>query len=972
MRIEKVVIENLNSLAGRFEIDLTDRAYAGGLFAIVGPSGAGKTTVLDAICLALYGKTPRIESVSIEHDELMNKGAKDCRAEAVFTAGGKRYRSIFVHERAKGLKPFRPTKRELLIQSTDGLWHVLAAAVREVEEKIKEVTGLDYHQFTRSIMLAQFRFAEFLQADSTDRAKILEKMTDMDIYRRISVAVYERTQRQKQQLFDTRRRIDGMPILSEAEEAARKREGQQLETAAAAHEALKDALARCGAMAQQLSSLNKELDRYKQERQPLTDRRDQRRVALTAAEQGEKTSKAAQDALLKTLIDVRALDIKASNKDDEVKRIEREIVAAHAKVMENKQAVLDIFKKYEKEASDETYYALYHTENISGQLRGKAKAALDAAAARSQGIEAEIAKALAQQDEQQWRSLLEQLKKALPVAEAADVLKNAQEQLAELKKQQATLVKEMKELEPSAKELEDKYEYARLNRRFGEERRKLEDGRPCPLCGALHHPMADQATDDDYYEKAKREFDEMQRKKDGVNNRSREIELRIGDQNALINEKTSYLGENKTIVDGLDGLKSSDEVVKAVDDIERRLRSLSRLQSSKILAAENVAAMTARFGDVDKDVAMIDSRKRNIADAENDKKQLHLQKAQTQSELDTLTARRKALFGDKDADAEEAAAAKAQKSAQAAKEQAREMAEQAERALIQNGQDILRTQGEAGALEVKLKADYETAAAAAVNVQNVSDDDDVVALFGRYSQEAVALSAQPDTDALERVQRLLAALISGETARLGSVKQIIKTNAESRQTVKLLKAQEKGDKQALDKWEKLNALIGSAKGDKFTRLAQSITFDALLRYANISLKRMSNRYILVRDGSGPDKPLELAVIDMDQAGETRPVSNLSGGESFIVSMALALGLSEMSSGAARIDSLFIDEGFASLDENYMEAALQTLFALGNREGKLIGVISHVEALKNRIDVQIEVRPRSGGCSELFGPGVRYG
>jgi exonuclease SbcC len=78
----------------------------------------------------------------------------------------------------------------------------------------------------------------------------------------------------------------------------------------------------------------------------------------------------------------------------------------------------------------------------------------------------------------------------------------------------------------------------------------------------------------------------------------------------------------------------------------------------------------------------------------------------------------------------------------------------------------------------------------------------------------------------------------------------------------------------------------------------------------------------------------------------------------------------MSSGAARIDSLFIDEGFASLDEDYLEAALQTLSALGNREGKLIGVISHVEALKTRIDVQIDVRRRSGGCSELTGPGVQ--
>ena len=114
----------------------------------------------------------------------------------------------------------------------------------------------------------------------------------------------------------------------------------------------------------------------------------------------------------------------------------------------------------------------------------------------------------------------------------------------------------------------------------------------------------------------------------------------------------------------------------------------------------------------------------------------------------------------------------------------------------------------------------------------------------------------------------------------------------------------------------------------------------------------------MRDRSSSAKPLELCVADTYLAGETRPVSNLSGGESFIVSMALALGLSEMSSGKTRIDSLFIDEGFASLDDDYLEAALQTLSTLGNREGKLVGVISHVDALKERIGTQIVVKKLS--------------
>ncbi len=969
MRIEKVVIENLNSLLGRFEIDLNDRAYAGGLFAIVGPSGAGKTTVLDAICLALYGKTPRIDSISDMHDELMNKGAPDCRAEAVFTASGRRYKSIFVHERAKGAKPFRAVKRELLIQGVDGAWQVAAARIREVDEKIEEICGLDYGRFTRSIMLAQFRFAEFLQAGSNERAAILEQITDMDIYRRISIAVYERTQQQKQRLAETRSQIDLTPMLSEAEEAARREELKQLEAAVASHETLKSAFQACRTAAQRLNDLTRELERYKQAELPLTAEKERCAQALKIAEQAELAQRAKQEALFKIVKEVRELDLSASYKADELKRIGQEMAAADVKINENKQAVLQLFKKYEPNAAGERYKALYESDDVSEELRAKAKAALDAAAAKATAFEKQIDELLARQGEAHWRTRLERLRKALPVAEAAETTETARRQLEEYIKQRSGLLKEQTDYVQPYKEIEAKYEYALLNRRFGDERRKLEDGKPCPLCGALQHPEAGKTRDDDFFDKAKQELDEAQQKRDDIARRLREAELRIGDLDAQLAEKQGFVDQNKALLAALEGPHEADVIVRAIEDAEKRLRDLSALQSGKIAAAESVRELTARFGDVDKDVAMIDNRKCAIAEALQDKAAKEQIKAQTQAQMETLTARRRTLFGDKNADAEEEAARKDMQAAQDAKEQARRHAEQAERALIQNGKDISRTQSDIDALAVSYKTLYEQTTADAANAMNASDDDDVTALFGRFTDEAAALTAQPDAGTLDRVIKAIEAYIDGEKKQKTIVEIILKNNAGDRQKIKLLKTQEKALKQALEKWEKLNALIGSASGDKFSRMAQSITFDALLRFANQSLKRMSGRYILVRDEAGPLKPLELAVIDMDQAGEKRPVSNLSGGESFIVSMALALGLSEMSSGAARIDSLFIDEGFASLDDNYLEAALQTLSALGNREGKLIGVISHVEALKNRIDVQIEVHPHSGGCSVLSGPGV---
>ena len=168
------------------------------------------------------------------------------------------------------------------------------------------------------------------------------------------------------------------------------------------------------------------------------------------------------------------------------------------------------------------------------------------------------------------------------------------------------------------------------------------------------------------------------------------------------------------------------------------------------------------------------------------------------------------------------------------------------------------------------------------------------------------------------------------------------------------------------RWEDLHQLIGSADGKKFRNFAQGLTFEMMTAHANCQLRKMTDRYLLIRDVS---QPLELNVIDNYQAGEIRSTKNLSGGESFIVSLALALGLSQMASRNVRVDSLFLDEGFGTLDDDALETALETLAGL-QQDGKLIGVISHVSALKERIGTQIQVSPEAGGRSSISGPGCR--
>lgn len=195
----------------------------------------------------------------------------------------------------------------------------------------------------------------------------------------------------------------------------------------------------------------------------------------------------------------------------------------------------------------------------------------------------------------------------------------------------------------------------------------------------------------------------------------------------------------------------------------------------------------------------------------------------------------------------------------------------------------------------------------------------------------------------------------------GEGSALLQDNEKRRESQQVLFAQVEQSKQEYDDLSYLNSLIGSQKGDKFRRFAQGLTLDHLVHLANKQLERLHGRYMLQRKQSGA---LELQVLDTWQADTVRDTKTLSGGESFLVSLALALALSDLVSQKTSIDSLFLDEGFGTLDSETLDTALDALDSL-NASGKMIGVISHIEAMKERIPVQIKVKKMSGlGTSRL--------
>lgn len=227
---------------------------------------------------------------------------------------------------------------------------------------------------------------------------------------------------------------------------------------------------------------------------------------------------------------------------------------------------------------------------------------------------------------------------------------------------------------------------------------------------------------------------------------------------------------------------------------------------------------------------------------------------------------------------------------------------------------------------------------------------------GRAGEGSVPPLAELDA-ALEQLETTRSEL--GE--RLGAQRALLARDEQARQSRQALFADIAAQTFETDLWQRLDGLIGSAKGDKFRKFAQGLTLDHLLHLANSHLARLHGRYLLRRKATGE---LELDIVDNWQGEVARDTRTLSGGESFLVSLALALALSDLVSHKTSIDSLFLDEGFGTLDADTLEIALNALDTL-NASGKMIGVISHVEGMKERIPAQIRVEKGGGvGYSRL--------
>ncbi|PID74516.1 MAG: chromosome segregation protein SMC [Desulfobacterales bacterium] len=1076
MKILELRFKNLNSLYGEWIIDFTDPEYvAGGIFALTGATGSGKSTILDAICLALYGATPRLGKITRKGNEIMSRQTGECYAEVLFESQAGRFRCHWEQRCAR--KKADGKLQDQQHQIIDGVTGKPIETKKSlVSGVIEEKTGMDFDRFTRSILLAQGGFDTFLRADVEQKSKILEQITGTGIYSEISRRVHERQCEEREKLNILNAEISGIVILEpeqeqEIEDDLAARQKQETELAKKSIETgkaiiwlttIEDLKKELLSLTDEAAKLKVDTEAFKPERVRLdqamraasmdgtyvsvTSLRKQQAddqtslktdeatlpelessattqaEALTAAEQHTLKAKEELKTAAPLIRKIRSLEQKIAEQTKAVsegndacrKDVVRIDSDKKARFKEEKKQIatekaLEAVKLYFKENGRDEWLlsGLAGIEQQFGNLlaKGKELAQKETALQNADTAAADATKKL---EEVSRRCLLKK-------EELEAVGKNLQQGkdalgellgdklLREYRSEKETLLREMAFIR-KIEELED-------------HRTRLEDGKPCPLCGSTGHPFAegnvpvpdkieqniktltsliDKA---DHQEAAIKKLEQAEiivrqqlhndEKLETVaanNKKAAEKTLSEVKQTLTILEK-SFHEQQQAITDKLDSFGYAVDVSdpeSAILHLKSKIKKWQEQANLKTNIEKQIADINSEIKRLD---AVIDTQVKALAEREEKLERL-------KTELAEATEERKQLYGDKKPDNEEGRLNKAIVNAEKAEKKARDLHTELQQKLTmaKTHIDSLKKRIEQRASELKkaetdfsaalisagfadekcfLKARLSPEARESLFSRAKELDDAETELNAKQKDREIRLATeigkkltdktleelQPQFKEFEESLKTLRDTIAG-------LKHKLRENATAKERIKEKQSAIEAQKKECHRWEKLHILIGSADGKKYRNFAQGLTFELMVAHANRQLEKMTDRYLLVRD---EQQPLELNVVDHYQAGEIRSVRNLSGGESFIVSLTLALGLSKMASRKVRVDSLFLDEGFGTLDEEALETSLETLSSL-QQDGKLIGIISHVSALKERIRTQIQIIPGSGGRSSLFGPG----
>jgi exonuclease SbcC len=1092
MKILKVTIQNLNSLRVRTTIDFTATPLSNsGLFAITGDTGAGKTTILDAITLALYGRIHRNKEVT----EVMSYGATESLAEVEFETKGAVYRSRWAIWRARkqldGKIQF--AEREVSKWNADKTeFEIIAKKIQEANEAVEAITDLDFDRFCRSVLLSQGDFAAFLKAGEKERSELLERITGTEIYSKLSRAAFERNKLESEKLQQLKRERELLQLL-DAENVAQLQ--TNLKNCQSEAEDLKIRIETLQTKLRQIQryrQLQQESEKLAQDVQQLeTDGKATRleNERLNAHLQTIKTEWTSSQplfsqvstldaiifeqsqALLQTEKNWKITGQKREEQQSALLLLEQQIVQLETSIAQlqtwlnqhqhlaqlrealptiayQQQEFQKIWQEWQHLETTKTAFIEKHEqlfldletgqsqlqsfENQLNELRNQFKQAAPENYAQDRNeyltLLYEDIERLSEQRKNletlygltnEYQRLLHQL------AEYEDRREEWQHEESQINKELLTSLEALEQAEARRQFKQQIYEDQLLIANYEKDRSRLKEGDRCPLCFSMHHPFRHEHGKP-YVDFARQELDTALKVFEELGKNHRKLLMRQSELSQQIdrltgNELKPLSGEVERLFDKI--LEYEEKIALVSPEFQNEQLSLTQntFLHRKISEAEEQIMrkrhirekllklnraleqqekqhqeMAARLKQLQTELLLTEEK---LASAQEQwrRGQVRLESATAQLnellapynfsfEIKTAAAvlqnlqnlsetyvsnykkqedfTRKLAFSRRDADNLQKQLSEL---TQLLETQSFELQQKRQQLHAQQNQRIQLFGNKNPVLEQEiLQTKLDTAEQTLLQSQQqlAQLNQQLEGTRQRFADRQQELQQLPTPEVEESVvsQQLedTGSKFHRMLEQIGEIRHELKQQETAEQAAEKLTQHIHNQQKEQTRWAKLKDIIGSADGKEFRVFAQGLTLKRVTQLANRYLQHLNGRYwIEKRDG----KDLDLEIVDTYQADNRRSMNTLSGGESFLVSLALALGLSDLAGSNAHIQSLFIDEGFGTLDDNSLDLAITTLENL-QASGKTIGVISHVKELKERITAQIRVKKQSNGFSEI--------
>lgn len=1003
MKICSIKLKNIHSLKGEHSVDFVNGVLAdSGLFVITGPTGAGKSTLLDVITLALYNRIPRIDksiSKTIVEEEgvILTKHAKDCFAEVEFLVNGQQYRANWSMSRAS-TGTLKERLHEIVNVTNNNT--IVCNKISDVPKEIEKIIGLNYEQFVQSMILAQGQFSKLLLAKKDERNALLEDITGTSIYRSIGKKVFERFSLTKKK-ENEHRLIMGENILLQQEKLlAIQQEIENIKPLLGTNNAKKDQLVLKKELKINIEKLLLKQAELKATATNLVQRRAQLapviakldthnkfvifREEYTALLQNQTKEETLSNSIVDLLSSTTALKQQVSailsaasilvNKEVTTVNFENELndfqnqflgFLDKEKTIENtkstKHDILGDRKKqlttlgYELDGKEDIYNQLQQflaqIQQKSLALKVTSQAELLTEKERNIKLRIPASDLIGERRlaDMAFESISQRKNRMLSHGQNIDAMN---EDLVKIKNQEVDL---SEKFEQAKKRLEESRKIKDLDGL----RAELKENCPCPLCGSTVHPYV-KAHKEILLDAQQKSFNNLEQQLSSLKDQKNKLVATINsllnnlavEQNLLAPEEAKYQ-LNLSKIDQLAAILKWDinqpiaelnKKFREIEDYQDQLNELEKALQAQFIIKE-LKVVYEEWLELKKNLAAVKSARLALYSGEDIIKEIT-------SKKQSYTAAKFKL------DSDLQLLTNSQNDKKALNELIGQTVLQLSQKLsplgVANWMDLSRlilNELEASQLSMTLQKLNNDEVALKTNTETIAKD--LVSALQKDDQ-AVSLAeiiAEIDT---------LSENIAQQTRQTWELENKLKLDEVNRQKQQANQLILESLQRELSLWTKMNMLIGDATGKKFSNFVQELTLTQLIAYGNDRLQSFSDRYLLDSDADSDN----LKVIDTYMGNSQRAVTSLSGGETFKLSLALAFGLSDLAAKNVNIESLFIDEGFGTLDPESLDQAITILEDMQNISNKSIGIISHVGELKDRIGAKIKLVKTGTGYSAL--------